>query len=279
MAAKSSTVILPIVLGLCAWWIEGRWQWRNLARIAPFFLLSLLASAVTVWTQRGQITSMPNLYWLRTWPERLVTAGDAVWFYLGKLAWPHPLICAFNPRWEIDASRWTSYLPLLAVFIVFFILWLKRNSAARPFFRLSPFFLQLRVAHLCWALVENTIFRYSFVFDHFQHLASMGPLALAGAGLAKLADWVIPGNFRLRSSLCAALLLTLGLASWQRASVFKSDETLWTDTLGKNPAYWMAHSNKKKNRGRFFAPREGRTRRCSNSNRPLKPIPIMPRPA
>ena len=34
MASKSSTVILPVVLCLCAWWMEGRWQWRNLARVA-----------------------------------------------------------------------------------------------------------------------------------------------------------------------------------------------------------------------------------------------------
>ena len=45
MAAKSSTVVLPGVLCLCAWWGEGRWQWRNVARMVPIFLLSLLASA------------------------------------------------------------------------------------------------------------------------------------------------------------------------------------------------------------------------------------------
>ena len=27
MASKSSTVILPVVLCLCAWWLKGRWQW------------------------------------------------------------------------------------------------------------------------------------------------------------------------------------------------------------------------------------------------------------
>jgi len=27
MASKSSTVILPVALCLCAWWVEGRWRW------------------------------------------------------------------------------------------------------------------------------------------------------------------------------------------------------------------------------------------------------------
>ena len=33
MASKSSTVILPIVLCLCAWWVEGRWHWRHIAKV------------------------------------------------------------------------------------------------------------------------------------------------------------------------------------------------------------------------------------------------------
>ena len=118
---------------------------------------------------------MPNLHWVRTWPERLVTAGDAVWFYLGKLPWPHPLITVY-PRWEIDASQWDSYLPLLAVCIVLSILWLKRDSCARLVF-IFAYFLVMLLPVL--GLVENTIFRFSLVFDHFQSQRLYGP---AGAG-------------------------------------------------------------------------------------------------
>src|ERR1035437_7967269 len=55
MASKSSTAILPVVLCLCAWWIEGPWHWRNLARVAPIFLMSIAASAVSIWTQDLQL--------------------------------------------------------------------------------------------------------------------------------------------------------------------------------------------------------------------------------
>ena len=37
MASKSSTVILPVVLCLCAWWVEGRWHWRNQAKSGSHF--------------------------------------------------------------------------------------------------------------------------------------------------------------------------------------------------------------------------------------------------
>jgi hypothetical protein len=47
-------------------------------------------------------------------PRRFIFAGDAVWFNLGKLIWPHPLV-AIYPRWPIDLGWWTAYLPLLAL--------------------------------------------------------------------------------------------------------------------------------------------------------------------
>ena len=176
---------------------------------------------------------------MRSWPERLAAAGDAVWFYLGKLLWPHPLITVY-PRWQIDAGKWVSYLPLLAVIVVLFVLWLKRESWSRPWFFIFAYFLVALLPVL--SLIDNPIFRYSLVFDHFQYLASMGPLALAGAGIIRLADIVIPGRLWLQASFCAGLLLLLGALSWQRAWVFESEETLWSDTLAKNPNCWVGHN-------------------------------------
>jgi hypothetical protein len=95
-------------------------------------------------------------------------------------------------RWQIDAGRGISYLPLLAAIIVLFILWLKRESWSRPWFFAYAYFLVALLPVL--GLFDNFIFRYSLVFDHFQYLAAMGPLALAATGMVRLADFVIPGK-------------------------------------------------------------------------------------
>jgi len=236
MASKSSTVILPVVLSLCAWWVEGRWQWRDLARVAPIFIMSIAASALSIWTQGQVLATASDPQWVRSWPQRAATAGDAVWFYLGKLLWPHPLITVY-PRWQIDASQCFSYLPVLAVMIVLLVLWLKRETWARSWFFVFTYFMVALLPVL--GLVDNPIFRYSFVFDHFQYLASMGPLALAGAALA-LATQGKPWR---QGILGAGLLLIFGTSSWQRAWVFESQETLWTDTLAKNPNCLAGHNN------------------------------------
>jgi len=240
MASKFSTVVLPVVLGLCAWWVEGRWQWRNWVRLVPIFAMSVVASAATLWPRTSELATIADPQWARSWPERVATAGDVIWFYLGKLLWPHPLITIY-PRWEIDAGQWISYLPLGAVVIVLFILWRERESWARPYFFGLAYFLVVLFPFL--GLIDQSFWRYSFVEDHLQYLAGMGPLALAGAGLARLADFVIPGKSWLPSTLGAAVLLILGMLSWQRAWAYESEETLWTDTLAKNPNCWAGNNS------------------------------------
>jgi tetratricopeptide (TPR) repeat protein len=240
MASKSSAVVLPVVLCLCAWWVEGRWHWRNLARVIPLFFMSIAASAVSIWTQQVHEFTWDTQKMMRSWPERLITAGDAVWFYLGKLLWPHPLITVY-PRWQIDAGKWFSYLPLLAVIIILFILWLKRSSWSPAYFFAFAYFLVALLPVL--SLVNNTYFHYSFVADHFQYLAGMGPLALVGAGMARLADFAIPKKAGLRSILGAWVLLLFGMLSWQRVWAYESQETLWADTLARNPNCWVGYNN------------------------------------
>ena len=77
-------------------------------------------------------------------------------------------------------------------------------------------------------IVDKFVFRFSLVFDHFQYLASIGPLALAGAGLARASDILHSEETMVRNRvLCAGLLLILGTLSWQRTWVFaKPRDTL-----------------------------------------------------
>jgi tetratricopeptide (TPR) repeat protein len=236
LAAKSSTVVLPAVLCLAAWWVEGRWQWRNLARVAPVLLMAIVAAAVSIWTVdiEGHMVTRFD----RSWPERLATAGEAVWFYLSKLIWPHPLMMIY-PLGQVDAALWSAYLPLVAVLAALILLGLRRHSGSRPFFFAFAYFVACLLPVL--GFVDNYIFRYAPVFDHFQYLASMGPLALTGAGVARWAE--SRPLSRMPSILGAGVVLLLGLLSWQRTWAFANERALWTDELEKNPDCWAAHNN------------------------------------
>jgi tetratricopeptide (TPR) repeat protein len=238
MAAKSSTVILPLVLGLCAWWVEAKWNWRRLLTIAPLFLFSLVAGLVSITTQKQQgftdRQSVPGL------GERLAAGGEAVWFYLGKLLWPHPLLTIY-PFWKISPEPWISYLPLAAALGLLVLFWSKRGTRWRPWFFAYAYFLV--ALSLTLGFVNMAYFRFAFVADHFQYLASMGPLALAGEALTHPKALVSAGKAWAAPTLGAALLLILGAFTWRQTSFYENDETLWTYVLAWNPTTWVGRLN------------------------------------
>ncbi len=237
--SKASTVMLPVVLGLIWWWSDGGWRWRNLFRLAPFFLISAAASGWTIWEQQFHSGAVGS-EWSQSRLERLVIAGKAVWFYLGKLLWPHPLIFIY-PRWKIDTSHPAAYLPVLALGITLFLLWLNRRGRTAPVFFAFVYFVVSLFPVLGFFNVY--FFRFSFVGDHFQYLASLGPLALAAAGITTVIDLFKKGRPFLEPVFGGTLLLVLGLLTWQQCGMYTNIETLWRKTLARNPDCWMAHSN------------------------------------
>lgn len=84
-------------------------------------------------------------------------------------------------------------------------------------------------------------FIYTFVADHYQYAACIGPIALAAAGGAML--WAKPGKNAkfVIASAAGVLLITLGILTWRQCEAYTSRDTLWIDTLKKNPDSWLAH--------------------------------------
>ena len=230
MASKSSTVILPVVLCLVAWWMDRGWRWRRLKEVAPVIALSAAATALSVWTQWSAVATASEP--ARPWPQRLALAGDAAWFYLGKVVWPHPLITVY-PRWEIDVGTPLAFLPLLAVFVVSLVFWRQRRTWGLAWWLTWSFFIVALLPTL--GLVEMSYFRYSFVADHFVYLASMAPLALAGAGLSRLGRYTPADKLRWPMFATASLLVATGFGSWHRGWVYRNQQTLWDRHAGQKP--------------------------------------------
>jgi tetratricopeptide (TPR) repeat protein len=85
-------------------------------------------------------------------------------------------------------------------------------------------------------------FRYSWVADHFQYLASMGPVSLVICGAGRLAARArIPRTWQVIAAVILLALVACGTRS--RIPVFRSLITLWTDTAEKNPSSWIANNN------------------------------------
>ncbi len=236
LLSKTVTATLPAALLILTWWRHGTVARRDWGAVAPMFVIGLCLSAVTVWMERGHVGAVGS-DWDLSFVERCLIASRAAWFYLGKLAWPAPLI--FNyPRWQIDAGQMLQYVPLVAAAAAAVLLYRFRGTLGRGPFAAALYF----VATLGPALgfVNTFPMRYSFVADHFQYLASLGPLVL----LASAATWYGPRLHR-RAAPIAAMLsaLVLTVLTWQQGWVYHDLKSLWHDTIAKNRGSVLAHNN------------------------------------
>ena len=236
---KTATVALPVVILLLLWWKQGRIGWRNIRLLLPLLATGVGMGLVTMWVEKNHLGAAGQ-EWDFSLVERCLITGRILWFYLGKLLWPHPLMFVY-PRWVIHETQPMAYLPVLAAGLGLLILWRNRNDWGRPALCALGCFIAVLFPVLGFFNVY--FFRFSFVCDHFQYLASMAFLALAAAGIAVALDFAFKEKLVLKVAFCGMLLLALGGLTWRQSAVYRNRETLWRDALARNPDAWMAHEN------------------------------------
>jgi tetratricopeptide (TPR) repeat protein len=231
LLAKTSMVMLPAVLLLCAWWRRGRIRRKDLLAALPFFAVSLCLGWVTIWFQKHNVIGA-MLVRPEGFGSRLAAAGWSVWFYLFKLLLPAGL-CVIYPRWQVDGTDFRAFMPLALLVAVTAWLWLGRRKWGRtPLFALTYFLIMLLPT---LGFVDMAFMRFSLVADHFQYAAMIGVVAFVAALLARAAAAAGWGGraSKLGSVACAASLACL---TWRRAALYGSEERLWKDNLATNPS-------------------------------------------
>lgn len=250
--AKSATCLLPVVLALLLWWKTGRVTARSLSPLLPLALLGVAAGLNTAWLEQHHVGAAGSVF-SHSVAEKALIAGRASWFYLGKLLLPTG-ICFIYPQWRIEAADVVAYLYPAATLATLGTLWGMRDKTGRGPLAAALYFGVMLFPALGFFKVY--FMRYSYVQDHFQYLACIGPLTLFGAGVARantlVARRFLPqrreGGWRAAGPALAAaaalvILLPLGMLARDRTRVYRDSEMLWRDTLATNPAAWMAHNN------------------------------------
>jgi len=238
LLAKTTTFSLPAVIVLIGWWKRGRVRWRDdVLPTLPMFALAIGLCRMTARLEKTHVGALGPDFAL-TFPERWLIAGRATWFYIGKLLWPANL-CFVYPRWQPDAGSWQQWLSPAAAAGVLVAPWLARHRIGRGPVTAAFFFVGTLFPLLGFFNAYGM--RYSFVWDHWVYLPSLGLIALAAALAARAAVVLrAPPVFH---GVAALVLVALGSLTWKQARIYQDSETLWRDTLTKNPRCWMAHTN------------------------------------
>jgi tetratricopeptide (TPR) repeat protein len=239
MLSKPSTVVLPMVLLLCVWWQQQRWRLPDILQVLPFLLVSCFLSARTVVEQRGQIIHVATPEWNLGMAGRFAVAGRAIWFYAAKVLWPVRLSFMY-PLWKIQPDLLLSWLALAGLITLGTLLWMWRGKAwARACLFGGGYFVVALLPVL--GFFDVFYFRYSFVADHFQYLASLGLITLVVSAVATICERTGRLGHRVGAALSATALLMLGLLTWRQTCSFKNGETLWRHALASYPNSWGPH--------------------------------------
>ena len=239
--SKTVTCTLPVAILVVLWWKRGRLFARDLLYVSPMLAMGGALGAMTVWMET-HVVGTSHIDLGLSFPGRLVVAGRAVFFYAFKLVWPTDLAFIY-PRWQIDANPgWQLVVPLSLVAAAVTLGALRRRIGRAPLAALLLFIVTLSPA---LGFIDVFPMRYSFVADHFQYLALLGPLALAGAFVAR-APLETPLRLvpvPLRYVALGVVALTLAVLTNRQARIYVDARTMWADTLRKNPKAWLAHNN------------------------------------
>jgi len=242
LLAKTVTSTLPVALALILWWKRGRLTRREVTWLVPMLLTGAVFGGITHHLERTQVGAF-GPEWDLSFAARAQLAGRVVWFYLGKLVWPADLVFIY-PRWTIDTSAAAAWSWTIAAIAVVAVFWFLRGSIGRGPAAAAAFFAVTLAPAL--GFFDVYPMRYAWVADHFQYLASLGPIVLASAWLA---GWVGrphaagPPRRRAAATLGAIAVLLLAGRTFARCGAFADEETLWRDTLARNPDAWIAHNN------------------------------------
>jgi tetratricopeptide (TPR) repeat protein len=239
LSAKATACTLPAALFLILWLQKKPINMRRLIQILPFFILGVGMGLLAVWWERYHQGTSRSLFPFLSPIERILVASRAVWFYLGKLIWPYNLTFIY-PKWNISPTHLLDYIWLLAGIGLCVAIYFLRRYVGRSVEVAAAFFVATLSPVLGFIMVYT--FRYTFVADHYQYLACIGPIALASAAVVTFAD-AFKQSRGLILSAAVGVLATLAVITWRQSAMYGDIEALWRTTLVRNPTCWMAHNN------------------------------------
>jgi protein O-mannosyl-transferase len=237
--SKTVTATLPLALLVVFWWRRGTLSWRRDALpLVPFVVAGAAGGLATAWIEQVLLGARGAEFDFSV-VERTLIAGRVFWFYLAKLAWPTNLIFIY-PRWEVSGQLLWPYLYPVGAAALLAAAWFARGRTRGP---LAALLLFGGTLFPVLGFLNVYPFRFSFVADHFQYLASLVPIVLFSSSVVALGVRFGLGRAQTTGVVAVALGCVLAPLTWAQSHQYVDAETLYRSTLRSNPSCWLAHIN------------------------------------
>ena len=241
--SKENGVLAPALCALIEFWVFAPVAGASRHRLSQAFIFAalvapaVLALALTLTQSPFIVAEYANRPF--TLAERLMTQGRVLWDYIGALLLPYgPRLGLYHDDYIVSRGWLSPATTLLA-----WLGWLIALAAAwRLRLRAPGVGLGLGIYLLAQAL-ESSVFPLLMYFEHRAYLPSVGAL-WAIASLVVLGAQQIASRMhhprRLFTAAIAALLLVLAAATYARAMVWQSEQTLLAQGLKHHPgSRWL----------------------------------------
>jgi protein O-mannosyl-transferase len=237
MLSKGSVAMLPAILLLLDWWRRGRISKNDLLRTALFWAVAISLVLMNIWYQaRSGI-----VFRQASAPERLAGAGAVVWFYLAKAVAPFDLSFVY-PKWQIEIANLRWWLPLTAALAATALLIWRRNRWWGQGLLFAWLFFGLSLVPVM-GFTDVGFMWNSLVADHYQHIAIIAVVVLAGAAWSAWNKSAGTVRRIVTSAVAAVVVLCFADMTFHQSDLYAGPFRLYEDTLSKNPDSSLAHNN------------------------------------
>ena len=226
---KEIAAMLPFFILLYEWYFFQDMNIAWLKKQIPFIVIATVVFAFLVLLYLGlnpieKLTS-ESQRWGFSIPERLLTQSRVIIFYISLLFFPHPGRLNLDHDFGISYSLINPITTIPAIIAILFLLALSVYPAKKE--RLLSFCILWFFGNL---LIESSFVAIEIIYEHRLYLPSMFFILAISA-----AAWRLIKEYRIKLVLFSVLTVLLGLATYQRNTVWADSVSLWSDCAAKSP--------------------------------------------
>ncbi len=221
--AKAQAVILPMVLLLFDYFMNGKINKKSIIDKIPFFLISILFGVLAFWVQKkaGAVQDYNYFPFL----TRILFSCYGLMNYFSKLLLPINLSCFYPYPETHDAinSNWVYVSPAIVLILVGVLIWAFKKSKVIVFgilFFLITIFLVLQLIPVGDAIIA----------DRYTYIPAIGIFFI----MAYYFDQLL-GKYKSQRNLLIGIgsiyILVLSFMAFNRGKLWKDSITIYSDCL------------------------------------------------
>jgi protein O-mannosyl-transferase len=229
LLSKIQAVTLPLVMVMVDYYLDKRFQWKQLTDKIPFFLFSLAFGVLGLYIlgHQGELDAGRTL----TLVQRVFIGTFTLVTYIYKAVVPWPLSAVYSYPDTLSAMH---YLSAAVVAVAAWLIYRYARKGVEIVFGVLVFLFNVMF------MLQVVGAGQALMADRFTYLAYIGLFYLMALAIEKLSA----GRWKTAAMAVGTIyVMLLCAATWNRTRVWRNTETLFTDVIKKYPKEVIAYNN------------------------------------